>query len=141
MFRVQRISERLACPQDDVLGAVFTSAELARSRGARGAAGELAACFAAKEAVIKALAGAGGQGLYWQDIEIGPAASGPPTVRLTGRAAAAAAALGVTRVWLALGGTEDHAVAGAVLERAEESGERQGPRTNIGTEPGDADGG
>jgi holo-[acyl-carrier protein] synthase len=119
VFRTGRIGERLADPRDEVLAAVFTPAELARNRGSRAAAAELAACFAAKEAVVKALAGVGGRGLYWQDIEIEPVASGTPAVHLRGRAAAAAGTLGVTRVWLALGRATDHVVAGVVLERAE----------------------
>jgi holo-[acyl-carrier protein] synthase len=66
---------------------VFTPAErdyaAARARPAR----HLAARFAAKEAVIKALGLTGGFGL--RDIEV--IAGEPPTVRLVGRAAEAAA--------------------------------------------------
>jgi holo-[acyl-carrier protein] synthase len=116
VFRTRRIAERLARPDDEVLAAVFTPAELARCRARPQPAGALAACFAAKEAVVKALGGAHGQGMYWQDIEIGTSAGGSPDVRLAGRAAAAAAGLGVTRIWLTVAGTGTHAVAGAVLE-------------------------
>lgn len=118
VFRTRRIAERLARPDDEVLAAVFTQAELARCRARPHPAGVLAACFAAKEAVVKALGGAHGQGMYWQDIEIGTTAGGSAAVRLTGRAAAAAAGLGVTRIWLTMAGTDTHAVAGAVLEGA-----------------------
>jgi holo-[acyl-carrier protein] synthase len=64
---------------------VFTSAEreyaAARARPAR----HLAARFAAKEAVVKALGLSGGFGL--REIEV--VAGEPPTVRLSGRAAEA----------------------------------------------------
>jgi len=65
---------------------VFTAAEreyaAARARPAR----HLAARFAAKEAVVKALGLSGGFGL--REIEV--VAGEPPTVRLSGRAAGAA---------------------------------------------------
>ena len=65
---------------------VFTESELAyageRARPAR----HLAARFAAKEAVVKAL---GKRGLALREIEV--VAGRPPTVRLTGAAAEAAA--------------------------------------------------
>lgn len=134
VFRTRRIAERLARPGDEVLAAVFTPAELARCRARPQPAGALAACFAAKEAVVKALGGARGQGMYWQDIEIDTNASGSPAVRLVGRAAVAAAGLGVTHIWLAMSGTDTHAIAGAVLEGAEvEQGpnpDRIGPGTS-----------
>ncbi len=57
----------------------------------------LAARFAAKEAVMKAL-GTGVRGVGWKDIEILPDARGKPTVRLYGRGEARARALGI-RVW------------------------------------------
>ncbi len=66
---------------------VFTAAEreyaAARARPGR----HLAARFAAKEAVVKALGLRGGFGLH--EIEV--VAGEPPTVRLSGRAAEAAA--------------------------------------------------
>jgi holo-[acyl-carrier protein] synthase len=66
---------------------VFTTAEreyaASRARPAR----HLAARFAAKEAVVKALGLSGGFGL--REIEV--VAGEPPTVRLSGRAAEAAA--------------------------------------------------
>lgn len=116
MLRTRRIAERLERPDDEVLAAIFTAAELARCGARPESARALAGCFAAKEAVVKALGGVRGQGLYWQDIEIDTDAPGSQAVRLTGRAAAAAAALGASRIWLSVGGGREHAVAGAVLE-------------------------
>jgi holo-[acyl-carrier protein] synthase len=65
---------------------VFTEAERDYAAARARPAMHLAARFAAKEAVIKALGLSGGFGL--RDIEI--VAGAPPTVRLTGRVARAA---------------------------------------------------
>jgi holo-[acyl-carrier protein] synthase len=88
---------------------VFTDAERdyadAHARPAR----HLAARFAAKEAVIKALGITDALGL--RDIEIVPGP--PPTVRLSGRAAEAAAGRTVS---ISLTHSNDHAAAVAIAE-------------------------
>ncbi len=90
---------------------VFTQAErdyaAARARPGR----HLAARFAAKEAVVKALSLSGGFGL----AEIEVVAGEPPTVRLAGRAAAAAAG---RRVDVSLTHSRDFAAAVAIVETA-----------------------
>lgn len=87
---------------------VFTAAEreyaAARARPAR----HLAARFAAKEAVVKALGLRGGFGL--REIEV--VAGEPPTVRLSGAAAAAAEG---QRVEISLTHSRDNAAAVAVV--------------------------
>lgn len=90
---------------------VFTRAErdyaAARARPAR----HLAARFAAKEAVIKALGLSGGFGLG--EIEV--VAGEPPIVRLSGRPADAAAG---RRVDLSLTHSRDFAAAVAIIDTA-----------------------
>lgn len=66
---------------------VFTEAELAHAAERARPGRHLAARFAAKEAVVKALGLSDGLGL--REVEI--VAGEPPTVRLSGRAAEAAA--------------------------------------------------
>jgi len=94
--RHPRLAERL-----------FTEAEreyaAARARPGR----HLAARFAAKEAVVKALGLSGGFGL--REIEI--VAGEPPTVRLSGRAAVVA---GARRVDVSLTHSRDNAAAVAI---------------------------
>ncbi len=90
---------------------VFTRAERdyaeARARPAR----HLAARFAAKEAVVKALGLSGGFGLGQIEVVAGE----PPTVRLSGRAADAAAG---RRVDLSLTHSRDFAAAVAIVDTA-----------------------
>ena len=90
---------------------IFTAAErdyaAARARPGR----HLAARFAAKEAVVKALGLTGGFGLG--EIEV--VAGEPPTVRLSGRAAEAAAG---ERIDVSLTHSRDFAAAVAIVDTA-----------------------
>ncbi len=73
----------------------------------------LAARFAAKEAVIKAL---GCREIALHEISVVREADDRPAVRLTGRAEARAAALGVRHIALSMSHSRDHAVASVVVE-------------------------
>jgi len=70
-----------------------------------------AARFAAKEAVMKAL----GRAYGWREIEV-VRGKGAPTIRLHGRAAARAEALGIRRIHLSLSHTAELAIAYVVAE-------------------------
>ena len=74
----------------------------------------LAARFAAKEALAKALGAPGG--LSWQDAEVVTDATGRPGLELRGTVAARAAELGVVRTHLSLSPDAGVAVAFVVLE-------------------------
>jgi holo-[acyl-carrier protein] synthase len=107
--RVQRMVENHG---NRALNRVYTSAELAHCRER---VPELAARFAAKEAVAKAL-GVGlrmmaSNGIYWHDVETLPDGNGKPVVHLRGRAAARAAELGLTDWSISLSHGRDVAVA------------------------------
>ncbi|WP_242676563.1 holo-ACP synthase [Rhodococcus sp. ABRD24] len=80
----------------------------------------LAGCFAAKEALAKAL---GGGDLPWGDVEVIPLASGQPTLHLTGKVAARAHVLGVSKPHLTI--THDGGFAAAIVLL---EGERRGWR-------------
>jgi holo-[acyl-carrier protein] synthase len=77
--------------------------------------GGLAARFAAKEAVAKAL-GTGIRGFGFRDIEIMADELGKPTVTLHGGAVQIAARAGVTAIHISLSTSTDLAVANAVAE-------------------------
>jgi holo-[acyl-carrier protein] synthase len=74
---------------------------------------QLAARFAAKEAVAKVL-GTGMQGIGWLDVEVMSNPAGRPIVRLHGRAIERATDLGIRRVSLSLSHSGDLAIAIAV---------------------------
>ncbi len=86
---------------------VFTDREL---EACKGRPDRLAARFAAKEAVSKALGTGIGQ-VAWREIEVVSDSSGRPELRLEGRAAELAAELGL-RLWsVSLSHTQEQAVA------------------------------
>ena len=92
-------------------GRLFTDGERAGTAG-RDPAPRLAARFAAKEAVMKAL-GVGLGAFAFHDVEVVPLASGAPTLVLSGRAAALAADRGVAGWRVSL--THTDSVAEAVV--------------------------
>ena len=71
----------------------------------------LAARFAAKEALAKALGAPAG--LHWQDAEVVKLPSGDPTLELRGTVLARATELGATRTHLSL--SHDGGIASAVV--------------------------
>ena len=115
-IEIERV--RVACTRTPgLLARLFTDAERAycTSRCGEASYGGLAARFAAKEAVAKAL-GTGLRGFRWCDVEVANDELGKPAVRLHGPAAAQAEALGVERVHLSLSTSTDLALAHVVLE-------------------------
>jgi holo-[acyl-carrier protein] synthase len=92
---------------------VYTPGELAET-GERGPS--LAARFAAKEATIKAL---GCAEIALHEIEVVRPSGARPALRLSGRAAARAAELGVEEIALSLSHSREFAVAMVVLRHAE----------------------
>ncbi len=115
LIEVNRIEATIARYGDRFLTRVFTESELAYCRGQPH---QLAARFAAKEAVSKAL-GVGIQhadGVAWHEVEIVSGKRGKPSVQLTGRAAQRAAEIGLHTFALSLSHTREHAIAMIVAE-------------------------
>lgn len=90
---------------------LFVAEELTTASGAQRSAESLAARFAAKEALAKAL-GAGG-GMAWTDAQVRTDDAGRPSIEVRGTVAARAAERGVTRWHLSL--SHDGGVASAVV--------------------------
>jgi len=95
---------------------LFTRGELDYAASGQGMRAErLAARFAAKEAVIKAL-GLSEAGVNWRDIEVVKLSNGACSIALHGRAAQLAAAMGAPRLSVSLSHEGDYA--GAVVTAA-----------------------
>lgn len=110
IVRIERALKRFG---QRFLNRIFTPDErtycLARKRPEE----SLAARFAAKEAVAKAL-GLGLGEFCWQDIEIVRSDNGRPQVKLKGRALAQAKACDIGQVLISLSHTQQHAIAQAI---------------------------
>jgi holo-[acyl-carrier protein] synthase len=74
----------------------------------------LAARFAAKEAVLKALGSGKAKGMRWRDVEVVSSPNGRPAVRLDGAVAALAQRSGVRGIDISLSHTRELAMAQAV---------------------------
>ncbi|MEV7424927.1 MULTISPECIES: holo-ACP synthase [unclassified Streptomyces] len=90
---------------------LFSQSELLLPSGERRGIASLAARFAAKEAVAKALGAP--PGLHWTDAEVWQEGSGQPRLRVRGTVAARAAELGVRSWHVSL--SHDAGVASAVV--------------------------
>lgn len=105
---------RLARENPGIQDAVFTGAELRYCLGKRRSMEHLAARFAAKEAVLKALGSGLGQRMRWTDVEIVSGVLGRPVVRLHGEVAAFARRRGLVDLDVSLSHTSDLAMAQAL---------------------------
>jgi holo-[acyl-carrier protein] synthase len=112
IVEVARIERAVARWGEGFVRRIYTPRELERAAAAASGP-RLAARFAAKEAVMKAL-GCGWRGLAWREVEITNDPQGRPVVHLHGAAQRLAAARGIAQIHVALSHTHDHAVASAV---------------------------
>lgn len=110
IIRVSRVERAIRRWGDHFLDRVFTPAER-QECGERPAS--LAARFAGKEAVLKALGTGRARGIRWTDVEIRTRATGEPWVQLHGAAARWATALGVKEWRISL--THDGDMAAAIV--------------------------
>jgi holo-[acyl-carrier protein] synthase len=98
---------------------LFTKTEIDYCRARRNWHEHMAARFAAKEAVLKALGTGLGPGMRWTDVEVVNEENGRPLVRLSGEVAAFAGREGVEQLELSLSHTSELALAQALAVRAE----------------------
>ncbi|RME84838.1 MAG: holo-[acyl-carrier-protein] synthase [Caldilineae bacterium] len=112
LIEIERIVSTLERFGDRFLRRVYTPREIAAYADRPGS---LAARWAAKEAVAKAL-GCGIGAVAWTDIEILSGPDGEPELHLHGAAAARSEALGLQSWALSLSHTHEHAVAFVVAQ-------------------------
>jgi holo-[acyl-carrier protein] synthase len=118
LAEVDRIRDALERPDtgERFRERVFTSGEQAYCERRRRKYESYAARFAAKEATMKALGRGWGRDIGWTEIEVVRERGGRPEIRLHGKTAAYAAALGVHRLSVALTHTADTAMAEVIAE-------------------------
>jgi holo-[acyl-carrier protein] synthase len=127
IIEIDRVADVIRRHGDRFLNRVYTPDEIAHCRGR---VSELAARFAAKEAVMKAL-GTGVRGVGWRDIEVLPNRRGKPLVFLYGRGAARAKRIELRGLEVSLTHSKEYAIASVVGERTlteEEDMPRRGER-------------
>jgi len=114
LIEVARIRKMLGDHEARFLARVFTQSEqrYCDANPARRAE-HLAGRFAAKEAVLKVLGTGWSGGIAWTDVEVVREPSGRPGVALHGKAADAAAELGIVTILLSISHTGTHAMASA----------------------------
>jgi len=114
IIEIDRVEDVIRRHGDRFLGRIFTPDEITHCRGR---VPELAARFAAKEAVMKAL-GTGVRGVGWKDIEVLPNRRGKPLIFLYGRGAARAEQIELRGLEISLTHSKEFAIASVVGERA-----------------------
>ncbi|MFC2049839.1 holo-ACP synthase [Chloroflexota bacterium] len=107
IVEIRRIEQAIRSWQDSFLSRIYTEAEL---ESCQNRASSLAARFAAKEAVMKAL-GTGANGISWRDIEILSNGQGAPVVRLHHRAERKAEENGIAKFSVTMSHCKEYAVA------------------------------
>lgn len=113
---VERVGRSIDRFGDRFLQRVFTPAERAYAGDGPRRNEHLAARFAAKEAVFKALGTGWAQGVGWTDVEVVREPAGKPALRLSGAASERAERLGVKRWHVSLTHTGSVAMASVIAE-------------------------
>ncbi|GAB4177495.1 MAG: holo-ACP synthase [Geothermobacteraceae bacterium] len=116
LVRVERFRDFLRRDKQALLQRLFTGDELAYCLPRKDPAPHLAARFAAKEALLKALGLGLRDGLSWQDMEVARDPLGRPFFRLAGRAAELLAEKNLSEPLLSYSHDGDYATATVILE-------------------------
>lgn len=113
IIEIQRISSAVNSWGTKFLTRIYTEREVEYCKGR---APELAARFAGKEAVMKALT-TGHVGVAANEIEILPDERGVPSIHLIGRTSAKAHELGLDNLMISLSHSRDYAIASVIGNR------------------------
>ena len=127
IIEIDRVEAALGRFGERFLRRVYSDVEVAFCRGR---AHELAARFAAKEAVMKAL-GTGARGVAWREIEVLPNRRGKPLVYLYGRAKERAERIGLGGLDVSMSHSREYAVAMVVGHAGEPEPDRDGWREKL----------
>jgi len=114
MIEIARIEKAIARWGEGFLHRIYTKPEL---KLCHKKPSSLAARFAGKEAVIKAI----GKGIAWREIEILAEPSGKPLVHLYGKAQNQVDSLGLDKLAISLSHSKEYAIAFVVGETKREN--------------------
>lgn len=114
MVGIERFRRALERHGERLLDRVFTERERKECEGRADPPRHLAARFAAKEAVFKALGTGWGRGVGWKDVEVTADAYGRPLCTLKGKARDHLQGLGGSDVLVSLAHEGDFALAQAL---------------------------
>jgi len=112
----KRMKEMLMKWADRVENRVFNEKELEYSKSKGETHLHLAARFAAKEALFKALGKGLSEGMTWTDVTIENDDAGKPHINLKRKAKDIANGMGVGKIHVSLTHTDDSAIAVVILE-------------------------
>jgi holo-[acyl-carrier protein] synthase len=115
--QTKRIKEMLLKWADRVENRVFDEEELEYSKSRGEAHLHLAARFAAKEALFKALGKGLSEGMTWTDVKVINDESGKPFIVLKRKAREIADGMGVEKIHVSLTHTDDCSIAVVILEK------------------------
>src|SRR5947209_12474762 len=116
LIEVRRIASAMERYGERFLNRIFTPDEIRYCNSKHNRTERFAARFAAEEAAMKALGTGLRRGVSWQQLQVGHAPGGRPTILLTGVAADIAAKLGCKQASLSISHISEHAIAQVILE-------------------------
>jgi holo-[acyl-carrier protein] synthase len=116
IFEVSRLETKLQGDGTRLRESIFTPREISYCESKHYPAEHYAARFAAKEALVKALAIDGEGGLVWSDIEIVNDDAGRPHMHLYGSLQTRARQMSVQTIFVTLSHTRSLAAANVILE-------------------------
>jgi holo-[acyl-carrier protein] synthase len=124
IIEVDRIDRLLREHGEQFLSRCFTEEEKEYALSRKHAAQHLAARFAVKESVMKALGTGWGRGVRWRDIAVRRRPGEAPRVELSGGAARHARKLGIDRVHVSMAHLRGEALAFVVAEGSDRTPRR-----------------
>jgi len=125
IVEVERVRKAIEKYGERFILRVFTPDEIAHCEGKHDTYLRYAARFAAKEAAFKSLRGRWRKGMRWLDFETVGEELRPPTIRLTGAAAAAQQEASVTALHVSISHDRQYAVAVVIAEKEGRHGPAQ----------------
>lgn len=116
ILEVARVKHGIETEGDIFKNELFTACEIEYCDGKRYPERHYAARFAAKEALLKALATGKEASISWRDVEIRNDNGGRPYIMLFGKAKDVADSMQANRILLSLSHTQEWAMANVILE-------------------------